>query len=175
MQRSPYLTATVYFAEASRPRSALRRCIRVAHRRPDIVAAWAKTATIRMLTGSRVTHCAVSVGGVVLEPCYTGTAFWITAQYVDSRPGLVAACRVPLTRSPDLDAWATPHRRSVVRAFMRWATCGFVRGDDCVSTVRAVLAAGGFPSPEWAVTPLEFFNYLKGHPDVRHIALGAVR
>lgn len=159
-QRPPF--AVVFFAESRTRRVPVRRLAK-ALRRSGFRRMAVRSALIRVCSRSVVCHTAIGVGPLVLEPRPSGCVLCPIEHYAIECPGLVRMVNVPLLATPCITAWDGRPLGSTARALARWATRGRVRGNDCVSTVCAVLRCGGVFPPRRIVTPDALMRWLQAN------------
>lgn len=128
---------------------------------PSVAYRWWLAGLIRILTRSRLTHCAIGYDGAVLEPDMRGNRFWPLIPFAHSFPHIVCAFDVRVSAPIDLDAFSPGVPKRALPTFLRWLTRGRSGStEDCVCTVVACLAQGGVAVPRHVVSPQHLHDWL---------------
>jgi hypothetical protein len=125
----------------------------------------------KLISNSRIVHCAVSDGQAVLDTTVRGDWYWPFLLYILKYPGLTCLIRVSLVRPLDIDDYEVGIPKKIFPTMLRWLSRGMVDANDCASTVTKCLREAGIDIPRYIVKPVELHDYLlrKGYKHV-HMA-----
>jgi len=154
----------IFFASADWSRSYKRRPIK---RRIRLLMRFPKKSylaflswLIRTVTRSRLAHCSIGDGELVLDFGLMGRNHWPHISYCLNYPTLVGAFIVPAPNAIDLDGY----RKEKIRVFptlLRWWSRGRVTTRDCVCETVRFLNEAGVPCPKRIYKPCQLFEWLE--------------
>jgi hypothetical protein len=129
----------------------------------------AQTLAIRLITRSRMTHCAVGDRCAVLDNAFgrdrgrpACVRFWPFNAFVLSFPGLVCYFEVPVDLDPDLAAAEAVGPKRVGEVLRWWLSRGRSPcSSSCVALARAALGRAGVRTPA-LTTPRQLHDWLAG-------------
>jgi len=117
---------------------------------------------VRVLTLSRIVHCDVGDGDVVLNVGMAGNTFWPTRTYLCHYPGIVAIVEVPGRRiSLAYFEYGVGRKLSGWPTFWRWLNMGGLYNEDCLCAALLCLEAAGVPVDRNITTPIGLLRWLK--------------
>lgn len=122
----PRVCALVFFASASFRRlghriGGPRRAWRIVRSRPRAAARWASISVVKVLSRSRIAHCAINSGHCVMEPAFQGVRFHDLSSYVINKPTLICYLTAPIADSIDLRRFE--HLIDDEQSWPRWLRC----------------------------------------------------
>ncbi len=116
---------------------------------------WGINWWVEIITGSSLSHCAISDGEVVYDPLANG--FWAHETYAARFPHLKWEVVVDAPGDPQL--WRLQVSKSKPG---RWNHIKrILRRQDCVAAVGRVLAVAGINMPWWIWQPCQLFDWLR--------------
>ena len=141
---------------------------RSALKKPGAARGVAFNRTIRTLTRSRYTHCALGLPPYVIDSSFDGSEVYDFEGWLAGRPDLAGWFAVPTHRWPDRP-WdfvtGTQKRNFLVyetRRLLCWASRGIVYCDDCVDLVRRGLSGCGVKLPRSVASPAAIWKHFNG-------------
>lgn len=118
---------------------------------------------VRVLTLSRIAHCAVGYDDVVLHPTLGGVEYWPIEATIRHYPGLCALVKIPVTYGVNLQ-YFEPLMGVPMRGwptFWRWLRFGHAKWPcDCLGITLACIQAGGVDVPHSIATPSGLYRWL---------------
>lgn len=172
----PRVCALVFFASASfrRPGHRIggpRRAWRIVRSRPRAAVRWASINVVKVLSRSRIAHCAINSGHCVMEVAFQGIGFHGLTDYILNKPGLICYLSVPIDRPIELRRFEhmVDERQHWPRWLASWLTRGRVESRNCVWCVRQALKQGGVVTPDRITTPKQLHDWLVRHGATREV------
>jgi len=128
---------------------------------------------VRVLGGSKITHCCFGCDDIVLNISFKGTKFHAVDDFIDIYPNLYSIYRIEMDGLPRLNRfedgvgvkgkmWPT------MRRWLLMGRCAPLRS-DCLGSVVHCLRAGGFKIDKTTHTMRKLIKTLERSPDVTAI------
>lgn len=122
------------------------------------------SVVVKTLTRSELTHVAVGIDGVVLDPTVRGNRFWPIRAYAKAYPRLKAIFEIQVdakSTSEIFRRYEGGGKKPAIPTFIRWATGGrWPWTTDCVCIAIDVLRSIGIDAPRRIVSPQALFDWL---------------
>lgn len=120
------------------------------------------------ISGSWIVHVAIGYRGCVLNPNFSGNAYFPEDVYAQKFPDIQVVFEVPtrvyIKLQQDDDS-----PKSTLASFIKLFTFGWYRTKDCTCIVRQCLIDSGYKVPRRIISPIGLYRWLlkEGHKHVK--------